>query len=164
MEVLGRVRVNPNICSVELAFEGSISPSNIQGWQPFYNSMLSGTTFNPATIGYGSVAFAEESAETAAGISYKQSVSIRFPSTDEKRAERIALIMKARYLKVHLSNGKNFVIGRNDYTQNARPKIKVKTNQKTAEVEFETVSIFPTGYMANDRSDNFIGLIPVILD
>jgi hypothetical protein len=164
MEVLGRVRDNPNICRVELAFEGSIVPANIPLWQPFYNSALIDAQFHKTAIGLGSVAFAEESQESPAGISYKQSVSIRFPTTDEKRSERIALMMKARYVKVHLSTGRNFVIGRNDYTQNARPKIKVKTNQKTAEVEFETVSIFPTGYMAGDSGHNFLGLIPILLD
>lgn len=165
MEVLDRVKVNPHICRVELAFDGQILPSNIPGWQPFYNSQLIDAEFHNTAIGLGSVAFAEESAESPAGISYKQSVSIRFPASDEKRSERIALLMKARYIKVHLTNGKNFVIGRNDYTQNARPKIKTKTNQKTAEVEFETVSIFPTGYMAIDSKTIFEqGLIPIILE
>lgn len=164
MEVLERVKVNPHICRVELAFEGSIVPANIPLWQPFYNSALIDAEFHPTAIGLGSVAFAEESQDSAAGTSYKQSVTIRFPASDEKRSERIALIMKARFIKVHLTTGKNFIIGRNDYTQNARPKIKVKTNQKTAEVEFETVSIFPTGYMASDSSLFAYGLIPIILE
>jgi hypothetical protein len=165
MELLDRVVDNPFICRVELAFDGTITPSIIPGWQQFYNSSLVDAQFHKATIGLGTVAFGEESNTSAAGTSYKQSLSIQFNSTDGKRAERIALINKAKFIKVHLTNGKNFVLGRNDYKQNCRPRIKTKTNQKVAEIEFETVSMFPTGFMAQDANSLFVqGLIPIILE
>ena len=163
MELLDRVKVNPNICGVELAFVGELSPSSIPEWQQFYNSSMFAVDFSKTHIGLGSVAFAEESQESAAGTSYKQSVIIRFPSTDENRSERIALMDKVRFVKLILTDGKELVIGRNDIKQNARPKIKIKTNIKTAEAEFETVSIFPSGYVDDANAIGLPTLIPISL-
>lgn len=163
MELLDRVIVNPNICGVELAFKGQITAANIPQWQPFYNSAMIGTDFTKTHIGLGSVSFGEESEESAAGTSYKQSVTIRFPSTDGNRSERIALVQKAIFIKLNLTNGKDLIIGRNDFVQNARPKIKTKTNIKTAEVEFQTISIFPSGYVSSPGLIGSQALIPVIL-
>ncbi|MBX9886666.1 MAG: hypothetical protein K2Y30_01875 [Flavobacteriaceae bacterium] len=152
MELLDKVNINPNICGVELAFNGQLTAANIPDWQQFYNSTMIDTDFTKTYIGLGSVSFAEESQESAAGTSYKQSVTIRFPSTDGNRSQRIALISKARFIKLKLSSGRDLVIGRNDYRQNARPKIVIKTNVKTAEAVFETVSIFPSGFVASGPS------------
>jgi len=163
MELLGRVRVNPNICGIELAFSGQITAANIPEWQQFYNSKMIDTDFSKTHIGLGSVSFGEESEYSLAGTSYKQSVTIRFPSTDSNRAERIALIQKAIFIKINLTNGKDLIIGRNDYAQNARPKIKTKTNIKTAEVEFQTVSISPAGFVSSPFLMDSQALIPVIL-
>lgn len=163
MELLDRVKVNPNICGVELAFVGELSPSSIPDWQQFYNSSMFAVDFSKTHIGLGSVAFAEESQESAAGTSYKQSVTIRFPSTDKNRSERIALMDKVRFVKLKLTNGKDLVIGRNDIKQNARPKIKIKTNIKTAEAEFETVSIFPSGFVSDEHAIGLPTLIPISL-
>lgn len=163
MALLDRVKSNPNICGVELAFSGELAAANIPEWQQFYNSSMIANDFSKATIGLGSVSFAEESQESPAGTSYKQSVSIRFPSTDGNRAERIALMDKVRFVKLKLTNGLDLVIGRNDYLQNARPRIKIKTNVKTAEVEFETISIFPSGFVSNPDAYGFPTLIPISL-
>jgi hypothetical protein len=163
MELLERVKVNPNICSVELAFSGELTAANIPDWQQFYNSSMIGTDFSKTHIGLGSVAFAEESQESPSGTSYKQSITIRFPSTDKNRSERIALMDKVRFVKLKLNNGLDLVIGRNDFEQNARPRIKIKTNIKTAEAEFETVSIFPSGFVSNPDAYGLPTLIPILL-
>lgn len=163
MVLLDRVTTNPNICGVELAFNGDLSPSSIPDWQQFYNSAMFAVDFAKTHIGLGSVAFAEESQESPAGTSYKQSVTIRFPSTDGNRAERIALMGKVRFVKLKLTNGLDLVIGRNDIEQNARPRIKIKTNIKTAEAEFETVSIFSSGYVSDAHAIGLPTLIPISL-
>lgn len=163
MELLERVKVNPNICGVELGFSGDLSAANIPDWQPFFNSSMFAIDFAKTHIGLGSVAFAEESQESAAGTSYKQSVVIRFPASDGNRSERIALMDKVRFVKLKLTNGLDLVIGRNDFEQNARPRIKIKTNIKTAEAEFETVSIFPSGYVSDENAIGLPTLIPISL-
>lgn len=163
MELLERVKVNPNICGVELAFAGELTAANIPDWQQFYNSSMIATDFSKTHIGLGSVSFAEESQDGPAGTSYKQSVTIRFPSSDGNRAERIALMDRVRFVKLKLTNGLDLVIGRNDFEQNARPRIKIKTNIKIAEVEFETVSIFASGFVDDANAIGLPTLIPIIL-
>jgi hypothetical protein len=163
MVTLDRVRVNPNICGIEVAFNGELTASNIPDWQQFYNSLMIDVDFTKTYIGLGSVSFGEESQESDAGTSYKQSVTIRFPSTDRNRAERIALLQQVKFIKINLTDGRDIVIGRNDYKQNARPKIKTETNMKTAEVKFQTVSIFPSGFVSNPGLIASQALIPVIL-
>lgn len=163
MVSLDRVRVNPNICGVEVAFNGELTAANIPDWQQFYNSSMFAVDFTKTHIGLGSVSFGEESQQSDAGPSYKQTVTIRFPSTDGNRAERIALMQRVRFIKLKLTTGRDIVIGRNDYKQNARPKIKTETNIKTAEVKFQTVSIFPSGFVSNPVLIGSQALIPVIL-
>lgn len=163
MEILDRVAVNPNICGVELAFMGEVTAANIPEWQPFFNSSMFATDFSKTYVGLGSVSFGEESEYSLAGTSYKQSVTIRFPSNDKNRAERIELMQKVKFIKLKLTNGFDLIIGRNDYTQNARPKIKTKTNIKTAEVEFQTVSMYPYGFVSNPDAYGLPVLIPVTL-
>lgn len=163
MGLLDRVNVNPNICGIELAFAGDLTAATIPDWQQFYNSVMTGTDFAKTYMGLGSVSFSEESETSNSGTSYKQAVTIRFPSSDGNRSERIALMDKVKFVKLKLTTGRDLVIGRNDYKQNARPRIKIKTNQKTAEVVFETVSIFPSGFVASPDNYNLYPLIPVIL-
>lgn len=163
MELLDRVTTNPNICGVELAFAGELSPSSIPDWQQFYNSAMIATDFAKTHIGLGSVSFAEESGEQNGNPLYKQSVIIRFPVADKNRSERIALMDQVRFVKLKLTNGLDLVIGRNDIQQNARPRIKIKTNVKTAEAEFETVSIFPSGFVADENAIGLPTLIPISL-
>jgi hypothetical protein len=161
MVTLDRVRVSPNICGIELAFTGELLASSIPEWQPFYNSSKLGLDFTKIHIGLGSVSFNEESQESDAGTSYKQTVTIRFPSTDGNRSERIELMKRVRFIKLNLTVGEDIIIGRNDYKQNARPKINTKTNVKVAEIEFQTVSIFPSGFVS--AADLVVSADPVFL-
>ena len=150
MSIFDKTKSATNICGLEIAFRGKLLPSDIPEWQPFYNSSEHEIDFTKTYFGFGSVSFAEESSMTNAGTIYRQKISIRFPVSDEKRAERLALLGQAKFFKLQLNNGKDIVIGRNDFNQNARPKITIKTNVRIAEAEFETVSMFPSGYSPNN--------------
>jgi hypothetical protein len=163
MKLLDKVTDNPFICGIEIAFNGELLPSDIPEWQSFFNSKMLGTDFTKTHIGLGSVSYGEESATGTGGPMWKQSVTIRFPSTDANRSQRLALIQKARFIKLKLTNGKDLIIGRNDIKQNARPKIQIKTNIKTAEAQFETVSIFPAGFVSDDQQIGLPLLIPILL-
>lgn len=164
MSVLKRVSENPTICGIELAFSGRLEPSAIAVFQPFYNSFLRDADFAAIHFGMGSVSFGEESTFSASGTFWKQVVTIRLPSTDAKRAERLELISKAKFLKLKLSNGLDLVIGRNDFNQNTKPKITVKTNIKIAEIEFTSLSIVPTGFVVNTNAINSIQQIPIVVN
>ena len=163
MGIFDRVSVNPNICGVEVAFTGELTASSIPEWQQFYNSLMTDLDFTKTYVGLGSVSFGEESETSLAGTSYKQIITIRFPSNDANRAQRIALMHKVKFLKLKLTNGRDIVIGRNDYQQNARPKIKTETNIKTAEVKFQTISISPAGFVSNPDVYGLPTLIPISL-
>lgn len=164
MSIFNKVWDNSNICGIELAFSGELLASNIPDWQPFYNSAIENVDFEKIYFGFATVEFAEESSTNNAGTSYKQKLIIRFPSTDHNRAQRIVLLHRVKFLKIKLSNGKDVVIGRNDYKQNARPKVSVKTNHKTAEAEFETVSIMPSGFVPNPEAYLLPSFIPLTLN
>jgi hypothetical protein len=163
MEILDRVAINPNICGVELAFMGEITAANIPEWQPFFNSTMFAVDFAKTYVGLGSVSFGEESEYSLAGTSYKQSVTIRFPVNDENRSQRIELMQNVKFVKLILTDGREMLIGRNDYKQNARPKIKTKTNIKTAEAEFQTISMFSAGFVSDVNSVGVPTLIPISL-
>lgn len=151
----------PNICGIEIATSGSLKPSSIEGYQEFYNSIPVGTNFAKAYTGKASVSFDEQSLEDNAGISYKQKLIITFPATDKDRANRFAFLQKTRFVKILLTNNKHIVIGRNDFEQNARPKVTVKSNVKLAQAEFETVSIFPSGYVPAAAQGGLPTLFPI---
>lgn len=156
-----RVEANPAICGIELCFDGTLTPSTIVGWQPFHNSMMTNAEFIEAYSGKGYLEFSEVSQDSKSGISYKQTAKLRFPATDAQRAERFHLATQARFIKIKLNNGLDIVIGRNDFYQNARPKVAIKSNHQAAEVEYETVSIMPSGYVANSDVFGLPMLIPV---
>lgn len=162
-DIFSRVKQSPNICSIELAFNGDLVPSTLTGWQPFFNNLGVDCDFTKTYVGLGSVSFNEDMEQTKSGELYKQKISIRLPSTDPLRAERLQLFKTAKYVKANLTNGLSIVIGRNDYHQNAKPKIAIKSNQKLSEIEFETVSIFPTGFIPNLDSYGLPSFLPLTL-
>lgn len=146
MDILDRVTTSSNICKVQLSFSGVANASIIEGWQPFYNSTFTDANFAKTYASLSSIDFEEESATSPAGVSYNQKVMFRFPKNDKNRANRIALMQKIKFVKLVFSNGLHLVIGRNDYNQNARPQVKIRTNKKLCEVSVECQSIFPSGF------------------
>jgi hypothetical protein len=149
MLLLDRVLSNINLCGVELAFQGDALHSVIEGWQPFYNSQFENTDFQKVYASLSSIDFSEESTENKAGTSYKQKAVFRFPNSDPYRADRIALLMNAKFIKLKQTNGLDIVIGRNDINQNSKPKRTIKQNHQLAEFTFESSSIFASGYTPN---------------
>jgi hypothetical protein len=159
MVSLDRVKSNANICSIEIAFNGDSIPSVIGTWQPFYNS-FERSDFTPAYTTLSSVSFLEESINNAAGTFYKQKVVFSFPSNDSKRAERIALLQKMKFIKLTLTEGESILIGRNDYKQNKKPEVNVKTNHHLCEVSIESTSIFPSGFTKEIIMNNLPTFLP----
>jgi hypothetical protein len=145
-DLFARVNSVPNICGIDLAFSGFMLPSFLDSYNRFFDAIPVGTNFQEVYFGKASVGFDEESDDTAAGPSYKQTVTIQFPTADTQRSLRLSMMHKVRFVRLKLNNGTALVIGRNDFEQNARPRIQSKTNERLGQVTFTTVSIFPTGY------------------
>ncbi len=163
MEILDRVNTRSFICGIELSFDTAVIPSIIEGWQVFYNSTFPNNNFVKAYGSRSSFDFKEEGTSSASGPAYKQKVTFRFPVTDQKRAERIALFQKIKFVKIKLSTGLDIVIGRNDFYQNTNPVVKMKTNEHLCEVEIETQSIFPSGFTPNLNIYGLPTYIPITL-
>jgi hypothetical protein len=161
MQLLDRVVSNIHLCGVELSFTSTVVPSNITGWQPFYNSTFQNYDFQKAYASLASINFDEESNESSSGTSYKQKVTFRFPNSDSQRSNRIKLLEKVKFIKLKQTNGLDIVFGRNDFNQNARPKMKIKQNEQICEVSFETSSIFPSGYTPNINAFGLPVFIPL---
>lgn len=142
-----KVNTKPYICGIEIATTGKLAPSTIEGYQQFYNAIPSNTDFQQAHFGKIGVAFSEENVQTNAGPYWKQKLIFRFPATDSKRAERLEKFQKAKFIKIKLTTGRSFALGRNDFEQNANPVVNIKTDQHICEIEFQTSSIFTTGYI-----------------
>lgn len=164
MELLDRAKVNVRICGVELAFNGQLTASCIPDWQQFYNSAMVQADFSKTYVGLASVAFEESSEELSAGTLYKQKVVFSFPNADGNRSERLALLSRIKFVKLKLSDGRDIVIGRNDYKQNARPKIKIEANIQKGSASIETVSITPSGFVANASAYQLPAFIPLTLE
>ena len=144
--MLDRVTDNVHICGIEIATNGKAIPSVNDNWQRLYNSIFEDDDFQKAYAGLSSLQFAEESVKSQAGMYFKQKVTFRFPTTDLLRADRLMFFSKIKFIKLLLTNGLEIVVGRNDFEQNAKPVVEIKTNQQVAEVEVNTSSIFPSGY------------------
>ena len=164
MELLDRAKVNVRICAVELAFNGQLTAASIPDWQQFYNSAMVQADFSKTYVGLASVAFEESSEELSAGTLYKQKVVFSFPNADGNRSERLALLSRIKFVKLKLSDGRDIVIGRNDYKQNARPKIKIESNVQKGSASIETVSITPSGFVANSSAYQLPSFIPLTLE
>lgn len=160
-QLLDKVRTNVNCCGIEVAFIGDAVPSTITGWQPFFNETFSDADFQKAGASISSIRFSEVSGETNGNKYYKQKIVWSFPHNDPRRAERIALIHKIKFFKVHLSNGGSLSIGRNDVKQNAFPNIKSENNQNICEVTIEVQSISPAGFTPNFNQYALPSFVPL---
>lgn len=136
------------ICGIEVSTAGFSIPSNIEGWQPFFNTIVKDAEFQKAHTSFSAVSFLEEADPTPAGTIYKQKLTFRFPNHDANRSSRIFELSNIKYYKIKLTNGSHIIIGRNDFYQNTKPKLAVKSNQSTTDVEVLTASMFPSGYGA----------------
>ncbi|MHA3788312.1 hypothetical protein ACX0HA_08900 [Flavobacterium hauense] len=161
--LFAKVASLPVICGIELAFAGSFLPSTLEGYQTFFNTIVTEASFQEAYFGRASVGFSEESELTNAGYIYKQKLVITFPSGGSSRAVRLDTIVKAKFIKIKLSDNRHLLMGRNDFEQNVRPKIQAKTDERIGQIQFETVSISPLGYTPPVNEGGLPAFIPINL-
>lgn len=151
-----------NVCDIMISFTGMLFPSNIEDFQPFYNSIGIDLDFLKVYFSSASVAFGETSQESNAGTSYKQKLVLSFPERfDGNRAERIDAFRKIKFVLIKFTNGKALVIGRNDYQQNSKPIVTVSSDTKFTQVQIETESISPAGYIPIETSFGLPTFFPV---
>lgn len=155
--------VGPRVCGIEISSAGQSIPSNIVGYQPFYNSLFIDASFESVYHGLTTVSFSEESARIIAGIYWKQKLTFKFPSTDKDRSERIEKLLNVKFVKIKLTNGLHISLGRNDVQQNKKPDVKVESNERMTTIEISFQSIYPSGFTPNFRAYQLPAFIPLTL-
>ena len=162
MSIFQKIKINPQICGIELDFNGELSPENSKATQNFYNSAGVDNNWNTTYFGKKTVSFSETSKTSRAGTSFKQTLKIKFPSNDSSRSDRIALIEKVKFIKLILTNDTNLVLGRNDFFQNKSPEVKISSTEKITTITFTTKSIFSIGFIdaLGEDASAFSDLLP----
>jgi len=151
-----------SICSLQLDFSGVQVPSISGAYQNFYDTNMDNMDFFKTYFTGTTLSLSEESKDTSAGTKYLQSLVWSFPNNDRNRSLRIAELIKVKYVKLVLSDGNSIVLGRNDFFQNARPKIKTQSDHLHTSIEFDFVSIFPFGFLeGTDDGDLYPLCIPI---
>ena len=135
---------NVRLCNVLLNYNNDIVPNIISSNQLFYDQTIS--TSQKIYSTKSSLAFGQESKPSASGVVYTQKVVFSFPTGDDKVSERVAKLQQLKYIEMELTNGQKYVIGRNDYNQNARPEIEVQNTENTVQVSVTAMSMFPIGF------------------
>jgi hypothetical protein len=156
-----RVLANPHICGLEVDFSAQALAAGNFNLQPFYNTDLTEALFEPVYTSVGSVAFSEQSNESASGISYAQTLTLKFPSMDQNRSQRLEALRRVKFVSLKLSNNEQLLFGRNDFFQNIRPRVSVSSNQKVTQVEVSTQSMFPIGFFGNTAPYGFVYELPI---
>jgi hypothetical protein len=162
MEMLDKVKVKASICGIELDFDGQLTPDNSSAIQNFFNSQSNGNVWNNIYFGKTTVSFAENSKKSNAGISYNQTLSIKFPSKDTNRSNRLELFKFVKFIKIIFTDASEIIIGRNDYFQNTPPSVAINSTDKFSTVTFSVSSIFSAGYLTSNTgsSDWLDDLLP----
>ena len=158
-----RVQANVTICGIEVDLSAKEFASGNFDVQPFYNSNLNESNFQKVYSSSGSIRFQETSEESVAGTAYTQNVTMKFPSFDNKRSQRIEELRYLKFISLKLNDGQSLLLGRNDFFQNTRPKISVQSSEKVTMVSMVTQSVFPIGFFGNTVPYGFSYQIPVSL-
>lgn len=159
METFSKVTNFPYICAIDISLTGMV----ISDAGDFHSSTTSGALFMKSHFRKGDIQFSEQSEKQDAGVIYKQKLRITFNSSDSKRSKRMDLIHAARFVRITMTDDTEFIIGRNDYTQNRPLDVTVKSDLQTSTIEFYAESITPLTKYNQNVILGFPGFIPVIL-
>jgi hypothetical protein len=147
MILASRVPNLKNVCGIAIDLSAIAVPSYSTANQNFYDSYLLESNAKGVYFGKRSVRFSEQARSTRAGFLWQTTVEIQFPATDHQRAHRLEEFCKAKYIVVQLNSGHTFYLGRNDWYQNAAPKIEIQSDAHLAKVKFNIESIMPSGFL-----------------
>ena len=159
--MFSKVLINPFISGIEIAQNANIKPSVTDSWQPFYNSNFSDTVFKSIYTSLSLLQFHEVTTNTDAGYFFTQKLIFSFPITDESRAKKAAFLLNVKFVKIIFTNGTSLVLGRNDFSQNAAPKVKLSLDIQICEAEFEGISIAACGYSNEFYTRPFLDFNPI---
>ena len=136
----------PNICGIQIDASASATPSVGPSLQPFYNTYIQNSTAKTAYASPGKVKLSEQGKTTKSSVVYTHKLTLFFASNDPLRVNRIKEYLKVKYIYITLSTGMVFFFGRNDYFQNAAPKIQIISDEKGTKIQYTTTSFYSMGF------------------
>ena len=149
--IMEKVRDFSTICKIEFCYENYFQVNTSDSFQRFYDADI--INYNdvpdliPAT--FSSMDFQEKSTTSNAGYGFEQSLSFRMTVHCDDRSEIQARLLKVKAAKIYKTDGLVYLIGRNDFVQNALPKLEIKGNDRVIEFQMTTVSVGPCGFVSN---------------
>lgn len=161
MDISNKVLVLPNICGIEIDLTGNAIPAIGSSHQPFYNTYVQDSTAKQAYMSPSKGRLSEKGNNTDAGMLYEHSLTLQFPNNDPLRIIRIQEYLKVKYIYIKLSNGMVLFFGRNDYYQNAKPRISLSSTNKTTVITYKMKSIFPLGFTNGSYDFNLSEEFPI---
>lgn len=160
MDILSKANANPVLCQILLDFDGIIIPS----LENFYNSVEISANWVETYFGKSTAEYVEDSFLKDGSTAFRQKLTLRLPNMTEDLAIRTKLFHRVKNIKVVFSNSMELVIGRNDISQNRKPRVSTKNDGKFITVEFYSESIMPSGICISDVIyEGFPKVIPVNL-
>jgi len=161
MLITERVFNNPHICGIELDVSAKEFAAGNLDTQPFYNTNVSDANFKKVYYSIGSAKFSESSSESRRGVVYTQKIKLKFPSNDKFRSQRLEELRQAKFISIKFSTDQKVILGRNDFFQNTKPRVKVSSDEKVTQLEFVTTSLFPVGFFENTAAYGFVYEFPI---
>lgn len=161
MDISKKVLVLPNICGIEIDLTGKAIPSIGSSFQPFYNTYVQDSTAKPAYMSPSKATLSEKGNDTEAGMIYEHSLTLQFPNNDPLRVMRIQDYLKVKYIYIKLSNGMVFFFGRNDFYQNAKPKISLTSTEKRTSITYKMKSMLQLGFTNGSFDFNLSEEFPI---
>ena len=156
MSILGKISGTPFICKIYLDYIGNLMPVNTAEKQNFTDSSGNQFTWKPVYFAKKRVRFSETEKSTKAGSVYTQKLQITFPNYDDLRSDRITKIKEAKFVRIELSNGNSFAMGRNDFFQNKKLEITQKSDALKTTITFKCLTMFSAGNLQITDISNII--------
>lgn len=163
MDTGERIRGKQNICAIELDATGTALPTPVNSLQPFNNTLVENAQSRKIYFGKASVRYTQVAEQGRAGLKYVSTLKLRFPNGDFMSSERILNYINAKWIYIKLTNGSYLHFGRNDYYQNARPKVVIRNTQNISEISYVSESIFPLGLTNGPQDINITEPLPLNL-
>lgn len=156
-----KVKDRPLICRIFFATDGMLDiVEDSQLRQNFFDTITEDFAYEQIYTTQSKSSFQESSSKSRAGYKYDQQLNLSFPITAIDRSAKLKHLEMVKYVAIELTNGRFFFMGRNDTRQNKAVQITYTTDERTANIQVNNQSIFPTGYTFLEALLGFPFIIP----
>ena len=156
-----KVKDRPLICRIFFATSGLPELVNeAQILQNFFDTSTDDLDYEQIYTTQSKSSFQESSSKSRAGYKYEQQLNLSFPITAIDRSEKLKHLELVKYVAIELTNKRFLFIGRNDTKQNKPVQLTYTTDERIANIQVNSKSLFPIGYTFLESLFGFPFLIP----